>query len=154
MYAHQLRIASRVGLGLGVAALVRSNSNSNSTTMSKPTRCETAQHQQQLRRPSSQEQTYFDHALDDREKDTAGFVGVFLDAASVKRVQNAVGGSLGRNAHALVQLHPEPGVKRSFAPLFGSKVRRFSDKVLVYDTLEIDGLTHPLSSLCKRDRPR
>ncbi|EWM25395.1 GCK domain-containing protein [Nannochloropsis gaditana] len=121
MYAHQLRIASRVGLGLGVAALVRSNSNSNSTTISKPTRCETAQHQQQLRRPSSQQQTYFDHALDDREKDTAGFVGVFLDAASVKRVQNAVGGSLGRNAHALVQLHPEPGVKRSFAPLFGSK---------------------------------
>jgi len=117
MFAQHLRFASRLGAA-GVGATVLS-SHSNSTTS---TRCD-AVGQQQLRRPTPpQQRSAFDHALDEREKDTAGFVGVFLDAASVARVQNAVGGPLSRNAHALIQLHPEPELKRSFAPLFGSKV--------------------------------
>lgn len=120
MFAQHLRFASRLGAA-GVGATVLSSNSSNSTTTST-TRCD-AMGQQQLRRPTPpQQRSAFDHALDDREKDTAGFVGVFLDAASVARVQNAVGGPLSRNAHALIQLHPEPELKRSFAPLFGSKV--------------------------------
>jgi hypothetical protein len=119
MFAQHLRFASRLGAaGAGATVLSNSHRNSNSST----TRCD-AVGQQQLRRPTPpQQRSAFDHALDDREKDTAGFVGVFLDAASVARVQNAVGGPLSRNAHALIQLHPEPELKRSFAPLFGSKV--------------------------------
>lgn len=65
--------------------------------------------------------------LDD-EKDTAGFVGVFLDQASIDKVKQhgllggPAGASLGRTPHALVHLHPDPETRRSFAPLFGSKV--------------------------------
>lgn len=118
MFAQHLRFASRLGAaGVGAAVLSSKHIEGNSST-----RCD-AVGQQQLRRTTPpQQRLVFDHALDDREKDTAGFVGVFLDAASVARVQNAVGGPLSRNAHALIQLHPEPELKRSFAPLFGTKV--------------------------------
>ncbi len=116
MFAH-LRTAARVGALGGAASLLASSS---STTRPggmgggerRPARCEAVQQQERRQ--------YYDQV---DEKDTAGFVGVFLDAASVERVQKAVGGPLGRNAHALIQLHPEPETKRSFAPLFGSKVR-------------------------------
>lgn len=139
MFSHNLRLLTRVGvLGAGATVLARVPSSSGNSTSGGPggARCEAAQGgggQAQLHRaPQHQHQHHHHqheqsssqqhHALESYEKDSAGFVGVFLDAASVEKVQNAVGGTLGRNAHALIHLHPDPATKRSFAPLFGSKV--------------------------------
>jgi hypothetical protein len=60
--------------------------------------------------------------FDEGSKDAAGFVGVFLDRASVDKARTAVGAELGRAPHALVHLHPDPATKGTFAPLFGAKV--------------------------------
>lgn len=142
MFSHNLRLLTRVGvMGAGATVLARVPSSSvNSTSASSGpggvARCEAGQGgggQAQLHRAPQQHQHHHHHqheqssssqhhALESYEKDSAGFVGVFLDAASVEKVQNAVGGTLGRNAHALIHLHPDPATKRSFAPLFGSKV--------------------------------
>lgn len=61
--------------------------------------------------------------LYDESKDSAGFVGVFLDRASVDRARAELGASLTRVPHALVHLHPDSATKEMFAPLFGSKAK-------------------------------
>ena len=122
--AASLRGLARLGgLGVGATLLTRDAPNSDGGHGAKrrpqqrappvlasgiggPARCEAA-------------------ALFEESKDSAGFVGVFLDRASVEKARSALGtnANLTRAPHALVHLHPDPATKEMFAPLFGAKVR-------------------------------
>lgn len=115
-------LARMGGLGAGAALLVRAGDTVDQTKLA-------TQPPQQPRRgvllPPGPARCDAAAAgfFDDSSKDAAGFVGVFLDRASVDKARAAVGAELGRAPHALVHLHPDPATKETFAPLFGAKVR-------------------------------
>lgn len=117
-------LARMGGLGAGAALLVRAGDNLDQGKPAAP------QHQQRRRGglplppgPARCEAAGF---FDEGSKDAAGFVGVFLDRASVEKARAAVGAELGQAPHALVHLHPDPATKETFAPLFGAKVRTYA----------------------------